>query len=118
MGARAIGATGGLPGYLAGEALSNPAVGRTAEALIRGGATTLARLAQSPIVRTATGPVGAVASMPISEAGDRPAGENMETFRARQEAFAQQARAMGHKVPKTEDVVRQVMREQIMKGQK
>jgi hypothetical protein len=83
--ARAIGAgAGSLPGYILGEAATNPAVGKTVEHLLRGSGELLARVASSPITRAITGPVAAIATMPFSEAGDRPAGETPSRTASRQ----------------------------------
>jgi hypothetical protein len=100
--ARAIGATGGLPGYLAGEALTNPAVVRTVETGIRGGSGLLARMAASPFARAVTGLPGMLGSM-VFDAGDRPAGETPDTTAQRQLDYARQYkeqvnRAAGYEV--------------------
>jgi hypothetical protein len=86
--ARAIGVTGGLPGYVAGEALSNPAVGKAAEAGIRGSGGLLAKVAGSEAAKVLTGPLAVVASMPFTDAGDRPAGETLEATTKRQAKMA------------------------------
>ena len=100
--ARAVGVSGGLPGYVASEALTHPAVGRAVETGIRGGGSFLARIAASPFARAVTGLPGLIGSM-VFEPGDRPAGETPATTAQRQLDYARQYkeqvnRAAGYEV--------------------
>jgi hypothetical protein len=76
-----------LPGYIAGEALTNPSVLKAAETGIRGGGGLLARLAASPLARVVTGPVGTIASS-IFDAGHAPLGHSAEATAHKQTADA------------------------------
>jgi hypothetical protein len=100
--ARAVGVSGGLPGYVIGEAISNPSVGRAVETGVRAGGSFLSRMLSTPLARAATGIPGVIASM-VFEPGDRPAGETPERTAARQLDYARQYkeqvnRAAGYEV--------------------
>jgi hypothetical protein len=103
---RAVGVSGGLPGYIAGEALTSPAVTSAAGRGIQSGAGFLARLAASPEARAVTGLPGLLGSM-VTNPGDRPAGETPATTSQRTLSFAEKFK---------QDVNRQAGRE-IITGQ-
>jgi len=84
----ARGAGGGVPGYLAAEALTTPAVLSGAEAGLRGTAAAVARTASGPVARFA-GPIAIFLSM-LTESGDRPIGETPERTAERQQRFQQE----------------------------
>lgn len=80
---RAVGVTGGLPGYVAGEALTSPGVLRAAETGIRTGGSFLARLAASPVARAVTGLPGMVASLTTLQHGPEAGSPEAESIYAR-----------------------------------
>ena len=86
--ARAVGVAGGLPGYIAGEALTNPSVLRAAETGIRASAEGVAREAGSTAARALTGVPGMIASVVLPTPGDRPVGETAATTAAQEQIRA------------------------------
>ena len=90
MVARAVGASSAsVPGYIASEVLTSPAVTRAAETGIRSGAGVFARMAASPLARAATGLPGLIGSM-VFDSGDRAPGTDTASTARRQLDFAHQ----------------------------
>jgi hypothetical protein len=80
---RTVGVSGGLPGYVAGEALTSPSVLRAAETGIRAGGGLLARMAASRFAQAVTGLPGLAASMLTLQHGPEAGSPEAESIYAR-----------------------------------
>jgi hypothetical protein len=80
---RAVGVSGGLPGYVAGEALTSPSVLRAAETGIRAGGGFVARMAASRFAQALTGLPGMAASMLTMQHGPEAGSPEAEAIYAR-----------------------------------